>query len=93
MSGQDATILKCLDAFCRRAPEMGDTTMDRLVDVIQTVSFDLNVFKGRMQHARDNGELAQREWEQTIITNGFEKRTLKKGVGGPRKSDLLHRDV
>lgn len=63
---------------------MKDATVEGLLKVIYTGSFDLPEFRGDLQQARDCWGLAQRKREHMIVSNGLEKRTLNKCVGEVR---------
>lgn len=41
-------ILRSAEMLCKTASEMGDTTVDWLFDVMHSMSFDLNDFRGAM---------------------------------------------
>lgn len=66
--------------LCRNTVEMGGTSVDRLLDVINSGRMDLNVFSGAMERVKDYRELAQLAVEQMIMTNAIQKRTLRKSV-------------
>lgn len=54
----EATTLRSAEILCIIGSGMGDTTVDRLLDVMHSASFDLNPFWGAMQWHRDCRELA-----------------------------------
>lgn len=62
-------ILRSANILCKSALEMGDATVDRLIDVIHSTSFDLSVFKGNTQPSRDGRELAQCERQWMIVAS------------------------
>lgn len=84
MSEQKALILRIAETLYRFVSQMGNVTVERLLDVTHSANFELNVFRSLMQSVTEYRELSQREADGMIMENGLEKKILKKTVGGVR---------
>lgn len=59
MSSQEKIVFKNAEILCRTASELGEETIDGLLDQFYSASSDPNVFRGGMRRARDCRELEQ----------------------------------
>lgn len=53
MSEQEALILKSVEVLRRTASEVGDTTLDGLLNIMHSGSLDMNCFKVAVRRVRD----------------------------------------
>lgn len=77
-------ILRRAEALCRNASELEEGTVDGMLDVMHSATFDLSMLSNGMWIWRDCPELAQPVRERIIVENRFERRTLTRG------SNVLH---
>lgn len=90
-SVETAMILRIAEILCRIASEIGDLSLDWLIDLMHSASSECSVFTVAKWRARNCRQLALVQGEQIIVANGFEKRALKTTMGGLRREAWNYR--